>query len=69
MASAGVIAEHLKEALNILAAYQFPISQRADLALVEIETATSLLEEWKGEALDFLEKYGQEDHDTSAKHI
>ena len=69
MASALVIAEHLKEAVKILGAYQFPMVERADLALAEIEKAKNLLDEWKQEAIDFLKETGQEEHDTSAKYI
>ena len=49
MANVVAIEDHLKEAIKILDAYQFPAEERAKLALEEIEEAKKQIKEWEEE--------------------
>lgn len=45
----GWLTDHLREAIGILEAYQFPVELRAELAIKELEEAIAAIKKWAKE--------------------
>ena len=49
MSTMAWLTDHLREAISILEAYQFPIELRAELAIKELEEAIAMIKDWAKE--------------------